>query len=668
MSQATPTSTEPRLAWLAGWPGALIVLAVSYALAYSAATRKCNTYDELAHLAGGYSYWMWNDYRFEPENGNWPQRWGAIPLLTKDYAFLPPERVAWADSDPWYAGKAFLFDLGNDADDILRRSRAIMALLLPGVGCLVFAMSRYLFGLGPAWISLLAWSFCPLALAHGPLVTSDLMATFFFLGAVWWLWRTWHEVTIANLLVGAFFSAGVFLSKFSAPLFVVMAAVLFLIRMFADRPLAWRIGVSRTLTTRREQIAVMATVLLAQGLLVWLCIWASYGFRYEIRANGAPPIRSFQKRGTWESVLPLIGAKGNVIGVMRDHRLLPEAYLAGMTFVLAHSETRNAYFRGETSDRGWIWYFPLAFAIKTPLSFFGLLVLAFLHGRRTENWRPFLYESAPLWVLGGVYWLVALASSLNIGVRHLLPTVPVMCILAGPAWIWAVGALGRRIVLGGLLVVYMVAVVWAWPNYLTYFNVVIGGPSQGYKWLVDSSLDWGQDLPAMKRWLDDHTAERPVYLSFFGTASPKYYGIGAEWLPGHVDWDFDAERLTGPHELRPGVYCISATMRAAVYLDTVWGNWTAAYESLYLDDCDFVARWRKASAADRKEMLEDRKRALGLRVDTDVWYLYEVHRFGRLLAYLRRKTPDDEVGHSILIYRVTQPDLDAALEGPRPGS
>ena len=64
------------------------------------------------------------------------------------------------------------------------------------------------------------------------------------------------------------------------------------------------------------------------------------------------------------------------------------------------------------------------------------------------------------------------------------------------------------------------------PNYLAYFNQLAGGPSQGYKHLADSSLDWGQDLPALKKWLDGQGLQQPggsgVYLSYFGTARPEY--------------------------------------------------------------------------------------------------------------------------------------------------
>ena len=77
--------------------------------------------------------------------------------------------------------------------------------------------------------------------------------------------------------------------------------------------------------------------------------------------------------------------------------------------------------------------------------------------------------------------------------------------------------------------------IWIWPDYLAYFNVIAGGPRQGYRWLVDSSIDWGQDLKALASWLaahpDDARDPQRVYLSYFGVAKPDYFDIRAELLP-----------------------------------------------------------------------------------------------------------------------------------------
>ncbi len=118
----------------------------------------------------------------------------------------------------------------------------------------------------------------------------------------------------------------------------------------------------------------------------------------------------------------------------------------------------------------------------------------------------------------------------------------------------------------------------AWPNYLAFFNQFVGRSRNGYQYLVDSSLDWGQDLPSLHQWLEKNVpaaSGTPVYLSYFGTGDPKFYGINALLLPGYLDV---APPQTFP--LQDGVYCLSATMLQGVY-SRFHRPWTPANETLY---------------------------------------------------------------------------------------
>jgi hypothetical protein len=118
----------------------------------------------------------------------------------------------------------------------------------------------------------------------------------------------------------------------------------------------------------------------------------------------------------------------------------------------------------------------------------------------------------------------------------------------------------------------LVAVLGVWyavgtlanhPYHLAYFNEIGGGPARGWRLLVDSNLDWGQDLKRLKAWMDGHGVDR-VKLSYFGSASPSYYGIHAVRLPGY----------SAPHppritrEIHPGdIVAVSVTNLQGVYLD-----------------------------------------------------------------------------------------------------
>ena len=166
-----------------GYPGATLAAAAYWLIAVTATLEKCTTFDEMPHLTGGYSYWKTGDYRLHPENGNLPQRWGALPLCWTQPAFPSTQSDPWRASDMWTIGYEFFYRMDHDVDAMLLQARAMMAFWGFAAALLVYAWSRSLFGPVGGFISLVCCVSCPTMLAHGPLVTSDVIVAFFFLAA-----------------------------------------------------------------------------------------------------------------------------------------------------------------------------------------------------------------------------------------------------------------------------------------------------------------------------------------------------------------------------------------------------------------------------------------------------------------------------------------------------
>lgn len=653
--------------------GLLLVLA--YMMALNGVAYKTVTFDEVGHLAGGYSIWQKGDYRLVPDNGNLSQRWAAIPSFWRNDRFPTTEQEAWKTSNLFTIADQLFFQCGNDADALIWSGRVMMALLIVFMGVIVYAWSRSLFGAVGGLISVVLYVFCPTILAHGPLVTSDMMVSLWFIASMGALWRLLHRVNPWNLLLSAVALSGLFLSKMSGVLIIPMGLVLLLVRLRNPEPLPITWPGIQTVRGLWKMLAVFISVIVMQVFLVWLAIWAAFGFRYSAfaQANYGHD-RLFP--GGWDFALSKPGLVTDVVSALRDGQWFPEPFLYGIAMVSRMGGARQSFLNGEFSLVGFKLFFPYAFTVKETIPFLILLVLAgvafvmTLRSRRQKSlqearayfWQR-LYATAPLSVLIFFYSAFSLTSNLNIGHRHLLPLYPAIFILAGGAGSWlAARTRWMGVVVAALLIWHAGESLSVRPHYLTYFNELAGGPTRGYRHLVDSSSDWGQDLPGFKQWMQEINSEKnpvPVYLSYFGTGRPEYYKIQATILPGFFD-----RTPAGPIEpLQPGYYAISSTLLAGVYLHC-YGPWTSRYEQAYQAQsriAEEIMRAQGNPAALRQ--LELRFQSQGLQ---QLLFEYPRLRLARLCAWLRERDrlPDANIGNSILIFKLSAEELQSALEGP----
>ncbi len=636
------------------WFFALVagLLAIHFALAVGSKERESTTSDELAHLTAGFSYWQNQDYRLQPENGILPQRWAALPAVlagTKQPPLAGNPR--WRTSDVWGFGHEFFYETGDNHFPRLMAGRAMIALFSVATGLLVFLWSRRLFGDAGAVVSLVFFTFEPTFLAHGALVTSDVCSAFFLLASVGAWWRHLHD----GRARWWWLSAGTFglacVAKFSAPLLLPVFVALALVRAFAPAPLQL---LGRTWASRGGKFGAAALSALGQGLVAGLIIWAAFGFRFAAANPALPPFDNFI--WPWATLDAELGASGKLFRALAAWRVLPEAYIYGMAYVKASMQVRSAFLNGAYSTTGWPAFFIYAFAYKTTLA---LLVasgtaLVLLVRRSRDTW----YRFAPLAALFVVYWAFSITSHLNIGHRHILPTYPVLFIAAGTLGAWLASRRTAWVLpVVALLGWHVTESVRVAPHFIAYFNAFAGGPENGHRHLVDSSLDWGQDLPGLKDWIDTSVAPgEPVYLSYFGTGEPAYHHLRARRLPF-----VNGFKITQPWvPLEPGVYCIGATMLEHVY-SPIRGPWTAALEQEYqrargLEPAllTYYGDSQQRIEMDRAASPEKWRRA-GTRLD--------LLRFARLCHYLRVRAPDANVGYSIFIYRLTAAEIAAATTG-----
>jgi hypothetical protein len=543
-----------------------IFAAIFITLTVTSYRQKSATWDEPQHLIAGYNALKFHDYRTDPEHPPFLRMWAALPLLFQsnikmDVSVIdqvPP--VLWTGLLQFEFCHAFLYNL-NDADRMLYAARFMIVLLGVLLGVLLFCWSRELFGFWPAVIVLGLYMTEPNILAHARLVTTDFGLICFAFGALYFLWRVGKKLSIPNLcgLIGFFTLAQI--SKFSALLLGPIVLALLVMRALHRDPWLVSIPKRHELATLGAKAKTASMIIVALAVASWLAIWASYRFRFLPSASPTWKLSSC----TDPRMQPRAPGLARIVGWVDEHHLLPNAYVQGLFLTQAKSENRAAFLAGQYSTKGWWYFFPLAFSIKTPES----IIALFLAGvclcaiGRDHFLRDDLYALVPI----AGFLAATMAANLNIGLRHILPIYPFVLLIAGKsvAVLWNAKSPLFRALLGALCLFAVVESAAIYPDYLAFFNQLIGGPRNGNKYLVDSNLDWGQDLKGLKRWMTRNNVQH-INLSYFGTADPAYYKINYTPLPGAP---FYAEQ-SAKMPVLPGLVAVSATNLRGVYFADSW--------------------------------------------------------------------------------------------------
>jgi hypothetical protein len=530
------------------------LLALFVVCGFVSLSRDSATFDETAHLGAGVSYLETGDFRLNPEHPPLAKLIAAAPLAflhrgggDYDSPLWTGSRVSAGDArrshaSQWGFGFEFLNGPRKDAlrrDPAARLSPARCTILFLGVllAMVVYAWAHELYGRPAGLLALALAVTCPTLLAHARLVTTDLPAALGFTATTWLAWRwlaapSWRRATCVGVALGV-----AVLFKFSCALLAPLIVVLTVIAVATGR-----------LESKRAAAGISLIAAIA-----YLSLWAGYGFRFAASRDPGYVLE-------WED-LAGENRPSPAIAFAREHRLLPEAYLFGFAYAKAQSVNRAAFLDGEQSLAGWYRYFPEAFFLKTPLGFTALALWVLAAGLLRTRGRSFDGWCVALTPLA--FAAVAILNRFNIGHRHLTPLYPFLCLAISPAAAWLTERGARAVAVAVLVGSCFVSLALATPRYLSYFSVVAGGPRGGAKHLVDSNVDWGQDLIRLKSWMSAHGVEE-VDLAYFGTADPRAYEI--KFRKVALFFDFYPDRPVERPE--PGHYlAASVTLLAGVYVN-----------------------------------------------------------------------------------------------------
>jgi hypothetical protein len=441
----SPHAASPILEFAARHAMLLALAFVALATIRIAATYTVynHTSDEPAHIACGMQWLDQGVYRWEAQH----PPLARVAMATGPYLSgirsqnTPPEKflaMSWE-------GVAILY-AGHHYDRTLALARMGNLPFFWLACAVVYWWGARYFSRTVAVAAIFLFSFVPPVLAHAGLATTDMALTA-CLGAAFAAGMYWLETPSPGS--GAIFGLAtglMILSKFSALVFFPAAAAVALACYWFTAGPAFRIA--------RYAPSFGLAVLVAM-----LAVWAGYRFSFGDS------------------------------GIAHLHLPAPELY-AGIRQVMQHNAGgQPTYLLGTRGTHGFWLYFPVALAVKTPLAFLGLLFAGIAMVKRQRAlWIPLAFCAGIL--------IPAMWSSINIGVRHILPIYIGFSVIAAVALVRMLElAESRR----WMLTCAAAALLWlsassllSHPDYLPYFNELAGGEPENI--LADSDLDWGQDL------------------------------------------------------------------------------------------------------------------------------------------------------------------------------
>jgi 4-amino-4-deoxy-L-arabinose transferase-like glycosyltransferase len=496
---------EPRTRSGAAVVFAALLLVWMAVLAGGAALRESATVDEVSHIGAGVSYLQKLDLRMNVEHPPLPKILAAIPLVLRG-AHADYHHISWrvcANFFPAYLGQwvfgEWVLEKWNDPRSMLKWARLPMLLVTLLLGWVVFRSGRRLGGDGGGLLCLAVYASTPAFLAFGPLVHTDMAVTLFTLLTLGTFAELWREPTPKKIWLFAVCLAGALLSKFTAGiLFLAFVAFALSLRWsaVAGQPLN-KVGLRNWRRTRRK--ATFKGIFYA-ALLVYL-------FYFIFSWN--EPTTALERIGSGPAALLL-------------RRLLFPAlrYLSGMFLVIVGGR-RPTFLLGHAYAHAVWFYFPVVFALKTPVGFLGLLVTSAAVAitrrlRSVTNFTPAVPTDLAthwraLWISLLVFTGICLLSPLEISIRHFSVPMILMIVMLAPLPNLLVelrkrssaAATAGSVAAVALAVSCLYTAMHAYPFFFPYINALsMGHPA--YELLNDSNVDWNQSLPEVQRFEDQH--------------------------------------------------------------------------------------------------------------------------------------------------------------------
>jgi hypothetical protein len=558
---------------------ALVLIAVtSFGLMLWASRTDSAIDDELAHIPAGYGYVSQLDYRLNPEHPPLIKALAMLPVLMFVQPTYPINNAAWTTelNGQWDMGTAFLYNSGNDATAIIQWARVMPILITILTIILVYFLARRLVGKLWALLPTFLFALDPNVLAHGHYVTTDVGAAFGVILATFFFLKYIDDPSTKHLWYAGLAFGVAQVTKFSTPLLVPLFIFLFIVLWLRDLASQW----NTTDASRRWKTFFVRLCRYAwKCALIFIIGYALIVYPiYFLFTSGEPVAR--QVADTTALLTSFASGPTPAGEICKGVRCIADVdiwmagnrvtrpiaeYTLGVLMVLQRADGGNTiYFLGHVAQSGGWTYFPVLFLLKEPIPTLIIVLLALVLAAwwtikrtlkpggvgvkdRIITYLSLNFGEFSLASFIVLYWGYSMHSPLNIGIRHLMPTFPLIFILAAVVWQkWIMrlhfGAMGssfmdsaaavaRSFAVAAIKYIFLVLLL-AWllletlfvaPYFLSYFNEFGGGVWGGYHFVTDSNYDWGQDMLRLQSWVNANPQVDKIAVDYFGGSNPHYY-------------------------------------------------------------------------------------------------------------------------------------------------
>lgn len=490
---------------------ALLVL-VYVVVVGSAMLRTSATFDEIVFGSVGARGFATGDFSMVDDHPRLPQYVYGIPTrMAADR--LPPENGAWGSATRYNYARTLVWGSGNVSERILMANRLVGLAFGAMLVLATFLIARRWIGDGAALAAAALVALTPDVLAHGGVAYTDIPVTLGVLVGVFALDAAIRDPRPGRVALAALATALAVAIKYSA---VILG------------PIAFALVVAEALSGRARDASWRRAILVA------IPVFAVVAYAVVVAIY----------LGDWR---------------LRE-------FTAGLSKLFGASlNGRVAFLWGESNVGGWWYFFPVAFALKTPIAMQALAALALVAAVRALPSRAgtaLLVHPLRAPAIAAVLFAASvLTAKVNIGSRHALPLVPLLAILVagGIAWWWPRLARTGRYAVGVFFAATAISSLAQYPFFISY---VSGWANDRplHATLVDSSTDWGQGLIALREHMAANGIDR-ILLGYFGSAIPEGYGI--RYVPMPSFFPLPEQPIGGD---LPRYMAVSATLLTPTYL------------------------------------------------------------------------------------------------------